>query len=378
VRIPIVVVGGGVWGVTAAVAAAERRPGAVWLLEANIGVARESSAKSGGIVTDLLWHPEDQAFVTRSRTWYERAATRSGDPTLIRRAGMLTLAEGELTAALLRRELDLSRRSVPYELLDRPTIQARFPYLDRLGPNVTALWTPDDWFVNPTAYAETMLRLGREAGLTVRTGFRVERVQVEEHRVVLEGQGETLEAERVLIAAGTWTRKLVRTAGLDIPLRPYRVQLSSLEFPTAHGLPIVWDLATDVYVVPDGERNVMAGDGTQLTEFDPDAYRQTGDSEFIAAVAERLTQLTSLGDQAGLRSSWAGLAGGTPDRRPLIGPLTDRLVVATGDQGIGVMRGPALGELAAHVLLGEADVPHLAPQRVPVSDFPIRAGFTLD
>ena len=174
------------------------------------------------------------------------------------------------------------------------------------------------------------------------------------------------------------TTALVRTAGVDIPLLPYRVQLSSLEFRAPHGLPLVWHLASDVYLVPDGAENILAGDGTRLAEFDPDNYQETGDSEFEATIAERLPQLLSLGDRAGLRASWAGLAGGTRDRRPLLGQIAPGLCVAAGDNGIGVMRGPAIGELAARVALGLAEAPHLRPDRFPAEPFAIQAGFTFE
>lgn len=374
----LVIVGGGVWGSGAAQAAVRAGVRSILLIEANIGVAQESSAKSGGILTDLLWHPEDQEFVTRSRTLYMEAKERSGDVSVARALGMLTLATGEHVDALRRREEDLRARQVRFEVLDRSEIVQRYPHLDRLGEDVVGMWMPDDWLLNPTAFAQAAVEEARKCGATVRSACRIERIHLEEQTVVLEATGERFEGRRVLVTAGTWSRKLVQSAGLDIALRPYRVQLSSVQFAQPHRLPIVWDLSTDVYMVPDGEQNILAGDGTRLWEHDPDDYQQTGDSEFQLNIAERLLGLSSLGDHAGLRSSWAGLCGGTPDRRPLVGPISERLYTACGDNGIGVMRGPAIGELAALVALGEAEAPNLRADRFPPDAFEIRAGFTLD
>lgn len=61
------VVLGGVWGSSPVLAALRAGAGRVVLVEANFGPAEERSAKSGGIVTDLLWHPQDRVFVRRSR-----------------------------------------------------------------------------------------------------------------------------------------------------------------------------------------------------------------------------------------------------------------------------------------------------------------------
>ncbi len=374
----LAIVGGGVWGSAAAQEAVRAGAKSVLLIEKNIGLAHESSAKSGGILTDLLWHPEDQGLVSRSRALYRDASELAGDASVVRPLGQLTLAEGEYVDQLHRREADLRVRGVRFEMLDKDEIRRRYPNLDRLRDGTSGMWTPDDWVVNPTAFSQVVVNRARENGLVLRAGCRVERIEVEERRVVLEAGGERFEAARVLISAGTWSRKLVRTAGFDIALRPYRVQLSSLQLAQAHELPIVWHLSTDVYMVPEGPENILAGDGTRLWEHDPDDYQQTGDDEFQMNIAERLLDLSSLGDRAGLRSSWAGLGGATPDRRPLLGPLADRLFTACGDNGIGVMRGPAVGELAARVALGLSEAPHLRPDRFPYTDFEIRPGFTLE
>ncbi len=374
----LLIVGAGVWGSAAAEEAVAAGARSVLLLERGIGIAQESSAKSGGILTDLLWHPEDQALVARSRALYRAARERSGDLSIAREVGQLSLAEGGAIAQLVRREGDLSARGVRYEMIGREEIVRRYPQLDRLRAGTLGMWTPDDWHVNPTAYAQTAVDSAREHGLQLRTGCAATAIHPEEREVVVEAGGESLRAARVLVAAGTWTRKLLRTAGLDIAMRPYRVQLSSVQVAEDLRLPIVWHLETDVYMVPEGPRSMLAGDGTRLWEHDADDYQQAGDDTFQMDIAERLLDLSSLGERAGLRTAWAGLVGATPDRRPLLGAVADRLYVACGDNGIGVMRGPAIGELAAQVALGMAQAPQLRPDRAPADDFEIRPGFTLE
>lgn len=258
------------------------------LVERDIGVAQESSAKSGGILTDLLWHPEDQELVVRSRELYREARERSGDMSVAREIGMLTLAEGESIPSLERRMLDLRERGVRHELLHAGEISRRHPALDRLGDAAVGLFMPDDWSLNPTAFAQAALDDARELGLAVRFGCRALRLGWTGSTLDVVSAQEEFHGRRVLVAAGTWSRKVLQTAGLDIPLLPYRVQLSSLQLPRPHALPIVWDVTTDVYLVPDGPENVLAGYGTRLWEHDPDSYDVAGDSDFHLNVAERV------------------------------------------------------------------------------------------
>lgn len=374
----LVVIGGGVWGVSAAAAAVEGGVHSVLLLEARPGVGSEASAKAGGIVTDLLWHPEDQAWVSESRALYDAACRASGDATMVQRLGLMTLADPSRHHLLEARAGALRERGIPTEVLAHAEMAARFPELAVAPADVAALWLPQDWHVNATAYCQQTVAAAREQGLQVRTAHRVVRIAVEDRRVMLFGPDEAIAAERVLVASGSWTRKLVQTAGFDIPLRPYRVQLASLAMPAGHRFPMVWDLATDVYLVPDGPRAFLAGDGTRLTEHDPDAYQESGDADFHEDLARRVPELVAVGRDAHLVTSWAGVVGATPDRRPLLGYVGERLAVACGDNGFGVMRGPAIGRLAGRIALGEAERPHLSPLRTPPDYFPIRPGFTLE
>lgn len=374
----LVVVGGGVWGVSAAAAAVDE--GAhVLLLENRLGVGSEASAKAGGIVTDLLWHPEDQAWVAESRRLYEEASARSHDATMLQRLGMVTLADPDRHHLLEVRAQVLQERGIAAALRTHDELSREFPDLAVTAKDVLALWLPNDWHVNPTQYCQVTVDEARTHGLEVRTNFRVKQLHVEESRVVVEGPGDPIMAARVLVSAGAWSRRLVQTAGFDLPLRPYRVQLASLAIDAGHQFPMVWDLATDIYIVPDGPRAMLAGDGTRLFEHDPDTYDQNGDPDFHDGIAEHVPTLVAAGEHAHIVNSWAGAVGATPDRRPLIGFLHDRLAVAAGDNGFGVMRGPAIGRLAGQIALGAApERPHLDPKRVPPTDFEIRPGFTLE
>lgn len=374
----LVIIGGGVWGTAAALAAVTAGLRDVVLLEANAGVAMESSAKSGGIVTDLLWNAEDFLWVQRSRQLMSEALDRTGDRSIISRLGLLTIAEPRHIDLLRQRADELSTRGVPFQFWDQDRVREEFPDLDRIKVPGLALWTPRDFHCNPTAFAESSLLGAKSLGLAARLGTKVERLEASGDQVVIHVEGESLTAERVLVTAGTWTAKLLERSGYTIPLRPYRVQMASLHLPDAYRLPMVWELATDAYVVPDGPHNLLAGDGTRLSEHDPDNYQTDGDGDFREFIASHIVDFTSKADAAGLRATWAGLAGATPDRRPLVGAVDDRVFVACGDQGMGIMRGPALGELALQVAIGEAEAPHLSPLRWPGRDFPIQPGFTLE
>lgn len=371
----LAIIGGGVWGTAAALTAVEQVYGRVLLLESNPYVAGESSGKSGGIMSEFVGHPDDLEWTTRSHRLIEEAAQQSGDAGMLRRYGRLALCASAEVPQLDQVADRLRAQGQELEMLDRGQVKSRFPLIDGLAADTYAMWSPNAWHINPTAYAQATLTTARARGLEVHLAERVQSIHRDDGRIRLQTAQGSIDAAKVLVAAGTWTRKLIRTAGIDLPYRPYRVQLASLAFPNSEDLPIISELATDMYIVPDGPGNLLVGDGTQLWEHDPDAYKQAGDPEFERDITAGLARLVSAaGEAAQLRRSWAGLCGATPDRRPLIGPVAERLYVACGDNGSGVGRGPALGELGARIAMGLTQAPHLDPFRFPPDDFKLRPG----
>lgn len=196
-------------------------------------------------------------------------------------------------------------------------------------------------------------------------------------------------ADVVVVAAGVWTRSLLRTAGLDAPIKPYRTQLSLWALPEGidpDDVPPLHDVTGAYYWLP--RQGLLAvGDGTGLVEEDPDAFRRDPDPEFLAASRRRLEHRMPAARGAEAVGGWAHLCDATPDRRPLLGPYggVAGLHLAVGFNGFGVMRAPAVGELVAAFVLGEepalggepvAGIESLRADRFDgFVDFPIGQGF---
>ncbi|ADU51681.1 FAD dependent oxidoreductase [Thermaerobacter marianensis DSM 12885] len=164
-------------------------------------------------------------------------------------------------------------------------------------------------------------------------------------------------ADAVVVATGVWTRPLLQTAGLDTPLKPYRTQLSFWALPEGldpAAVPPLHDVTGEYYWLP-REGLLAVGDGTQLVEQDPEAFRREPDPEFLEACRRRLEHRLPAARGAELVRGWAHLCDATPDRRPLLGPYggIQGLHLAVGFNGFGVMRAPAVGELVARFVLGE-------------------------
>jgi sarcosine oxidase subunit beta len=156
----------------------------------------------------------------------------------------------------------------------------------------------------------------------------------------------------VVLATGAHTGQVLADAGYDLALKPYRVQAAT--YATEYDGPMVYDATDGFYLRPHVD-GVLAGNGTEEREADPDAYDRDANDGFAETLQERAAGRAPAVADARVTDAWAGLCTATPDRDPLVGALDDGLYVGTGFQGHGFMRAPAFGESLAEQVLGEDD-----------------------
>jgi len=235
-------------------------------------------------------------------------------------------------------------------LADPGDLRDRYPTVDWSDATVAAV-ARDAGCTDPGSYARLLAAMAREQGADVREGEAVA-VSADPPRV------DGAEFDAVVVAAGAHTPRLLADAGVSIPVKPYRVQALVAPGPS---VPMVYD-ATDGYYLRPHPEGILAGDGTEPVAADPDGYDRTGDDWFVSEMESRLADRLVEFD-SGVERAWAGLCTATPDGRPLVGEVRDDLHVATGWQGHGFMRSPAIGKALAERVLGGDGIEAFDPAR---------------
>jgi sarcosine oxidase subunit beta len=278
--------------------------------------------------------------------------------------------------------LDAHRRTlatigVELMLIDGPAARRLAP---ALAPSLAgALDCPEEAQVNPYLATLALVEAGREAGVRTLFGRRpaaIAAVGDTNPRLELVGDGAstiTLNAGRVVLAAGVGTPALAALVGVELPIRPRRGELvvtagpgiacdrvlvsgrylaakaGSGAAPLGHGF-VMERLATGQSLI--GGTRVFAGDDRRAT------------AEGVALILrEAILRVPAVAAATVLRA-FAGLRPATPDGRALIGALPDqpRLLVAAGHDGDGITAAPATAEILCHLLAGGAPPPiDLAP-----------------
>ncbi len=398
-----IVVGGGVVGVCCAFELA-RRGASVVLVEREHDVAAGCSGGSAGLLCPSHAAPlatranllqgmrwlgrRESPFAIRPRPellpWLarfvlactperERAAT-----ALLRELATRSLAlHRELAAAGI--ETGLEERGVLYVCRSHEELQAAFAEAQATSPSARllsveqavavepaldvagvagALYCPDEAHVDPVRLVHALADAARQAGVAIKLGTEAIRLRPGRRRIegVETTEGE-LSADSVVVAAGAWSGRLARTAGVWLPLtgaKGYHVDLAAPS--TGPRIP-VFLLADRVVVTPFGDRVRLAGT-LELSGLD------------LAFDAARLRAVERVGRRAvrGLAQErtvdlWCGLRPATPDGLPVVGRTEafDNLLVATGHGTLGLLLGPLTGQLVAQLVSADEPGHDLTP-----------------
>ena len=176
--------------------------------------------------------------------------------------------------------------------------------------------------------------------------------------------GTVLNCDTVVLATGTYSKKLTRAFGLSVPVQPGKGYHREVAIGSngAPNLRIACVLAEhSVFCTPMNTSVRFAG----TMEF-------SGENDEIRP--ERLNQLTIAAREAfphmgtaQAHSEWCGLRPMSIDGLPIIGfiPGIEGLVLATGHGMLGLTLGPVTGDIVANQVLDGSDprAAHLSPAR---------------
>lgn len=389
-RVHTLIVGGGVMGASIAAHLAARHDpleSPVVLLERR-RLGAGSSGRSGAILRTFYSSRELVGMARDSLRAYANFAASCGRSIGFTRCGVLTIARSGASADLAARNADLMRAcGVDVERVDARRMRVLCPGA-AIADDEIGVWEPSAGYVDPQRTVDGFAAVARSRGATLCEDAEVGEFVVERGRVVAALTADRrFEVERVVVAAGPWTRALLARSGVELPLRTLRPEQHFLAMPPARGRkalqaaqqppeavldarfglpeeaapahPVLLDLDKGYYTrcEPSLERTRVGALDYERDEVlaDPDALDERVSDEFQRWAREQLaSRLPVYGEQPdrGAQAAWYTL---TPDAQALIGPCPglDNALVVTGFSGHGFKLAPSIGEGVAQMLAGE-------------------------
>ena len=157
--------------------------------------------------------------------------------------------------------------------------------------------------------------------------------------------GKRFDAGSVIVAAGTWSSRLLEPLGLNVKVIPARGQMIAVK---GDGCPITRVVhSSSVYVVPRRDGRILIGATVEYTGF----KKEVTVSAMNHLLKAGLELVPSLG-QFAVVETWSGLRPDTIDHLPIIGPSgIDNLILATGHFRNGILLAPVTAELVADTVV---------------------------
>lgn len=404
----VVVIGGGIVGVTAALFLA-RHGVAVVLVEKGFLGAEQSSRNWGWIRKQGRDPVELPLMIESAREWNKIAAPVARDINL----GTVGTTYVSLNEAEFAERCDWVEQAQPFQL-DTKILGAKetAALLGRDDQKFTgAIHTPSDMTAEPSLAVPALGRLAHEAGAVIIQGCAARGVERSAGRVshVVTERG-SIACQSVILGGGAWSRTFLENIGIFIPQLAIRsTALRTTPAPEIHpgglgappasvrrrrdgGYTIGRTNASRFDLVPAAFRHFTAylpvlksrwntiqlragreffGDLgharwqlDQITPFERSRVLDPAPNRALARdmleTAKRLHPALGNIQIAGL---WAGMIDVTPDELPIIDeiPGWSGLWTATGMSGHGFGIGPGVGRLVGELATGRTPIVDAAP-----------------
>jgi glycine/D-amino acid oxidase-like deaminating enzyme len=377
-RPTVVIVGGGVIGLSTAYHLARRRYGRIILLDKG-PVGDGSSSRAAGIITGLLWSEPGVRARSKSLELY-RELSDELEGYRFQATGCLNLFDPR-TWPEREALLPLYRRlQVPFEILDADEMRRRWPALSPREEYV-GLFDPLGGYSEPDDYIPALAARCRDLGVEIRERQQVTGFILRNGRVLgVRTAAADLEADAVVCTVYSWTLRLIEPLGLRLPVKAFVHQrYVSAPLPAPVEIPAINANMLDGYIRPASGGRLLGGiESSAREEYRvPSADFHMSVLTAPAELKDRLRQsliplVPALGD-APWESERVGLLTFASDGEPILGPVAalPGFYVGVAFHSGGFAYNPVAGLLMAEYVADgrtSIDVNAFSPDRFDADD----------
>ncbi|MDO6416380.1 FAD-binding oxidoreductase [Sphingomonas sp. BIUV-7] len=351
----IVVIGGGIAGLSAAMRFGKRAR--VVVIERESALGYHSSGRSATFCHYGIGDATVRGMTAASRPFFEAPPERFVEGALSLAKPALFIATAELLGELRALEGEMARFTDTITRVGPAEMRDIVPVL-KTGADgiVEGLLDTSGRKLDSDLLLQAYARAVRAGGGEVVTDAGAIAVRRDGARWIVETAGESLSAGIVVNAGGAWADAIAIDAGVrPLGLQPMRRTIIGFDPPP--GLDIAaWPFTKTAgdegfYMLPDAGRllaSPMDVTPTEPTDAQPEDYD-------VALAAWRVEEATTL-EVGRVKTKWAGLRTFTADKVPTAGfaPDAPGFFWLAGQGGYGLQTAPAMALAAEALLFGDA------------------------
>jgi sarcosine oxidase subunit beta len=348
----VVIIGGGVMGVSAAYHLAAAGVPDVVLLEKD-ALGSGSTCKAAGGVRAQFSDRINIELGLRGLETFEHFRERFDQEIDLHQVGYLFLLDSLDGVRVFERNVALQNElGVPSRMISVAEAKRMSPLIDTEGL-LAAVYSPTDGHCTPESVVLGYASAARRNGARLVVNCAATDIETDGDRIVaVDTEGGRIQTDTVICAAGAWSCQIGEWARVDLPVTPLRRQILVTEpIPDLTSeTPFTIDFGTSFYFHGEGK-------GLLLGMSDPNetaGFKLTPSDSWLPGLGEAMQRRAPALAGVGIASGWAGLYEMTPDHNALIGEAdsVSRFLYATGFSGHGFLMGPAVGEVLRDVYLG--------------------------
>ena len=368
----VVIVGGGVMGVSLAWHLTRRGWRDVVLLEKN-ELTAGSTWHAAGLCTHFAHHPTIMAMRAESvRLYRDVLPAETGESTGFHPCGALRVTRSAERMDEFRHVQGLGRFMGHEFRILTPEALARIYPLVRTEGLLGAIHEPDDGHVDPTLATHALAAGARSRGAEIRRHTPVRAIErAASGAWTVHTDRDTVRCRHVVNAAGAWCREIGTMLGADLPVVPILHQyLATAGVPeigarAAAGepeLPIIRDPEESWYLRQERDGFILGPYEADGRPWGVDGVPPEFGMELLLPDLDRIEPIAALAMErvpalarAGVKTVVHGPITFTPDANPLVGPAfgLDNAWLLAGSS-MGVMEGGGAGRFLADWMIDGA------------------------
>lgn len=358
----VIVIGGGIIGASIAWRLAREHIDVVVLERARLGqeaswaaaglIAPQAEAQTSGVFFDLCLVARRVFDETIDRLTADSSLDPEYDPHGILYIALDAVERAELES---RARWHREARALVHEL---SAAEAR-----KIEPAISpetlfALHLPDNRRIDNRKLTQAYIAAAVNSGAEFREGASVDSIVTQGGRAtgVRLHDGTVVEAELVVVAAGSWSHQVRGLEADRVALHPVRGQMLCFETRPRMLTPSVFSMRG--YLVPRRDGRLLAG-----STMEEAGYNKTVTLGGIEKISRGVLTMVPVLAEIPFREAWAGLRPATRDLLPVLGysPSIANVVWATGHYRSGILLSAITGEIIADLIAGRPPSIDLAP-----------------
>ncbi|WP_312378575.1 NAD(P)/FAD-dependent oxidoreductase [Pseudomonas oryzihabitans] len=347
-RCTVLIVGGGIQGLSLAFSLAERGVKGILVLDAGYWQGG-ASGRNGTLIRCAFSSVEWTRFFAYSSELWHGLSRRLGENVMYSRRGYSMVGERDSTAQLLDRTLQVHKEcGINSHLLNPTQLRSVMPALahERVS---AALHLPDSGVAPHHAAMYAYRQACQRLGVQIHYRRRVDAIEYSAGRVSGARVGqEVILADTLVLASGADSNALAALAGVSLEGYPMRLEAMALE-PTRPLIGPAVALLDRLCYMHQTARGEVVG-GAEVAERPQDTLN--ADVPVMAATAKAYLEMFPQLGEARILRQWAGLVHISKDFGPLLGahPSLAGLFISAG-WCYGHAGAPAAGDLLAKAIV---------------------------